>query len=171
MKSTPENSAAESPAREYRRLDQQQVAACWGIRNGDTLGPHGHFWKVTRTLEDTLAALWGIPLPPAGPSYTPAPVAMVIRDRPGCITVDELRTQFEAAVRQVGVLARRLPLEAEVVAGQFRRYYYTDTDMAWIGFAIGMRNAERLTRELGRRIAEIAQSEAGMLSPESGCRS
>jgi hypothetical protein len=67
---------------------------------------------------------------------------LAVKDRPGTITVSEMRLMFEAAVNATGKL-NGLPLEACKQNGQFH-YTNTETDCAWFGFALGLRCAERI---------------------------
>ena len=68
-----------------------------------------------------------------------------IVDRPGCITRDAMRDLFEGAVKQTPAFAGNTPLDVLMVNGK-ARYMDPDTDTMWLGFAIGMRCAERVQR-------------------------
>ena len=67
-----------------------------------------------------------------------------VRDRPGSMKVSLIRHYFEGAVTQTATLAEALPLHRVAVAGEFQEYMRPETQAAWVGFAIGMRCAERL---------------------------
>lgn len=69
-----------------------------------------------------------------------------IRDRPGCITKAMMRRCFESAVEQTPLLKANSPLGAVTINGEFSHYANPDTDTMWLGFALGMRCAERLGR-------------------------
>ena len=67
-----------------------------------------------------------------------------ITDRPGCISKEKMRQCFEAAVAQTAVLKTSTPLGAVTMNGKFSHYANSETDTMWLGFALGMRCAERL---------------------------
>lgn len=67
-----------------------------------------------------------------------------IKDRPGCITRAEMRKYFEKTICDTPMLRGKVPLGIMEVNGEFSHYMDPDTDTMWIGFAIGMRCAERL---------------------------
>ena len=67
-----------------------------------------------------------------------------VRDRPGVMKASLMRHYFEGAVMQTATLAATLPLDRVVVAGEFQEYMRPETQAAWVGFALGMRCAERL---------------------------
>lgn len=69
-----------------------------------------------------------------------------ITDRPGVITSTTMRALFEESIRQTKVFAKNTPLGAVTINGVFSHYADSDTDTMWIGFAIGMRCAERLQK-------------------------
>lgn len=69
---------------------------------------------------------------------------LVIKDRPGAPSVATMRTLFEQSVQQTPALERRFPLGVMEVNGAFSHYMDDHTDTAWIGFAIGMRAAQRI---------------------------
>jgi hypothetical protein len=66
-----------------------------------------------------------------------------IKDRAGVITVAEMRRYFERVVTDTSWLKERTPLGIMEINGQFSHYMDADTDTLWIGFALGMRCAER----------------------------
>ena len=68
----------------------------------------------------------------------------VVRDRPGVMKAILMRNYFEGAVMQTPTLAAALPLERVFVAGEFQQYKRPETQTAWVGFALGMRCAERM---------------------------
>ncbi|TAL89244.1 MAG: hypothetical protein EPN62_08570 [Candidimonas sp.] len=67
-----------------------------------------------------------------------------IKDVDGRITVTKMRGLFEQSIRQTPIFRDNTPLGIMEVNGQFSHYMNADTDTMWIGFAIGMRCAERL---------------------------
>lgn len=70
---------------------------------------------------------------------------LTIKDKPGCITVADMRDYFERAVNDTPSLKANTPLGVMEINEQFAYYMDRDTDTMWIGFAIGMRCAERIT--------------------------
>lgn len=74
---------------------------------------------------------------------------LTILDREGCITVAAMRALFERSVKETRVLAQTTPLGTIEVNGAFSHYMEPDTDTLWIGFAIGMRAAERAAKSTG----------------------
>lgn len=73
-----------------------------------------------------------------------AEIVITIKDKTGCITVEEMRHYFEKLIKETAPLAANTPLGAMVINGKFSHYVTPDTDTMWIGFALGMRAAERL---------------------------
>lgn len=69
---------------------------------------------------------------------------LAVKDRPGVISVAEMRKLFEGIVNQTPVIAKSAPLGIMEVNGQLSHYMNADTDTMWIGFALGLRCAERL---------------------------
>lgn len=69
-----------------------------------------------------------------------------IKNRPGCIRTEDMRRHFEQGIRQTPILNDRFSLAPMVINGVFSHYMDPDTDTAWIGFALGMRAAEKLQR-------------------------
>lgn len=69
---------------------------------------------------------------------------LTIKDRPGCITVAEMRSHFEGAINNTPALKASTPLGVIEINEQFAYYMDRDTDTMWIGFALGMRCAERV---------------------------
>lgn len=66
-----------------------------------------------------------------------------IKDRPGCITVAEMRSHFETSINSTPVFKANTPLGAVMVNGVFSHYANPNADTMWLGFALGMRAAER----------------------------
>ncbi len=66
-----------------------------------------------------------------------------MKDRPGCITVAQMRTYFEQAINGTPRFKDNTPLGIMEVNGEFSHYMNPETDTMWIGFAIGTRFAER----------------------------
>lgn len=71
-----------------------------------------------------------------------------IMDRPGCITQAEMRFLFEGAISQTPVFRTNTPLGAVTINGEFSHYAAPETDTMWLGWALGMRCAERLSISL-----------------------
>ena len=84
-----------------------------------------------------------------------------ITDRPGVIPSTTMRTLFEESIRQTKVFAKNTPLGAVTVNGVFSHYADPDTDTMWIGFAIGMRCAERLQKAAASPAQEAEKPGAG----------
>lgn len=72
-----------------------------------------------------------------------------IKDKPGCISVAAMRGHFENAITNTPALKANTPLNAMEVNGAFSHYIEPDTDTMWLGFALGMRAAERLAQQKG----------------------
>lgn len=69
-----------------------------------------------------------------------------IIDRPGVMPVETMRALFERAVRQTAVFEKNTPLGIMEINGAFSCYMNPETDTMWLGFALGMRTAERLAK-------------------------
>lgn len=68
-----------------------------------------------------------------------------IKDKPGCITVDAMRCYFERMVNETPAFATSISLLVSTKTdGSFDHYVDSDTDSIWLGFAMGMRCAERI---------------------------
>lgn len=78
----------------------------------------------------------------------PSPVFLDIKDRPGCITKEAMREMFEQAIRGTRCLSPT-PLGAIEVNGEFHHYAVPNTDTMWLGFALGVRCAERVAKAKG----------------------
>lgn len=70
-----------------------------------------------------------------------------IRDKPGYITVAEMREHYERGISNTPVLKACTPLGTVEINGEFSHYFTPDTDTMWIGFAYGMRMAERVAAQ------------------------
>ena len=70
-----------------------------------------------------------------------------IKDRPGCITKAEMRDLFQTAITSTQALANNTPLGTVTINGAFSHFANAETDTMWIGFALGMRCAERRQRD------------------------
>jgi hypothetical protein len=57
-----------------------------------------------------------------------------------------MRSLFEECIRDTKKLSDTTPLGVMEVNGEFSHYMDPDTDTMWLGFAIGLRCAERLAR-------------------------
>ncbi len=60
------------------------------------------------------------------------------------ISIDTMRGHFERMIKDTPRFRDSTPLEIFKVNGAFSHYFNPDTDTMWIGFALGMRMAERL---------------------------
>lgn len=69
-----------------------------------------------------------------------------IVDRPGVISKETMREHFERMVRETSKLKDNTPLGIMEINGKFHHYMDADTDTMWLGFALGMRCAERLAK-------------------------
>ena len=78
---------------------------------------------------------------------------LTIKDIPGRISVGDMRGYFEGAINNTPALKASTPLGVMEINEQFAYYMDRDTDTMWIGFALGMRCAER--------VAAAAQATAG----------
>ena len=67
-------------------------------------------------------------------------------DREGAIPVEAMRSHFEAAIKSTPLLAKNTHLGVMEINGKFSHYVEPDTDTMWIGFALGMRCAERAAK-------------------------
>lgn len=67
-----------------------------------------------------------------------------IKDVPGRITVDEMRRYFEKSVNDTACLKANTPLGVVNINENFLHYATPETDTMWLGFALGMRCAERV---------------------------
>lgn len=67
-----------------------------------------------------------------------------IKDLPGRITVAEMRSLFEKSINDTAVFKANTPLGVVTLNGEFSHFANPDTDTMWLGFAIGMRCAERM---------------------------
>jgi hypothetical protein len=67
-----------------------------------------------------------------------------IKDKFECTTKAECRKYFEKAISDTPAFREKIPLEIMEINGEFSHYMHHDTDNMFIGFAIGMRCAERL---------------------------
>ena len=63
-------------------------------------------------------------------------------------TVANMRKLFEEAVNSTPALKKNTPLGIMEINGQFSHYMHPDTDTLWIGFAIGLRMAQRMADAL-----------------------
>lgn len=68
-----------------------------------------------------------------------------LKDKPGCISVAEMRSHFERGVNDTPVLKKNTPLGVVTINGEFSHFANADTDTMWLGFALGMRAAERIS--------------------------
>ena len=92
-------------------------------------------------------------------------------DREGAIPVEAMRSHFEAAIKSTPLLAKNTHLGVMEINGKFSHYVEPDTDTMWIGFALGMRCAERAAKSRqndqgsGAAGAEIRINQQGNFPP------
>lgn len=67
-----------------------------------------------------------------------------IKDKPGTISVSRMNAAFEKVIADTSAFSANTPLDAVTINGKFSHYMNSDTDTMWLGFALGMRAAERL---------------------------
>jgi len=86
-----------------------------------------------------------------------------IKNPPGVRPAEQMRALFEKSIRSTPVFARNYTLGASMVSGEFRHYTNPETEAMWIGFAIGMRCADRLDRAAlkGEQPAQPSGTERG----------
>jgi hypothetical protein len=63
-------------------------------------------------------------------------------------TVANMRVLFEKMVNDTECLKKNTPIGVMEINGKFDHYMHPDTDTLWIGFALGMRCAQRITDTL-----------------------
>jgi hypothetical protein len=71
---------------------------------------------------------------------------LTIKDRDGVLPVSTMKLMFEQTINQTAALKRNTGLGTFEINGEFSHYVEPDTDTMWLGFALGMRCAERLLR-------------------------
>lgn len=71
-----------------------------------------------------------------------------IQDGPGKMAVADMRPLFERSIEDTPLLSKtfKLGFAANKSSMEFVHYLSPETDAAWVGFALGMRCAERLVR-------------------------
>ena len=67
-----------------------------------------------------------------------------MQDSPGRLPVATMRTYFEGAINHTPALLDRVPLGVVNSNAKFSHYAQPETDTLWVGFALGLRYAERL---------------------------
>lgn len=67
-----------------------------------------------------------------------------IKDKAGCIAKEEMRKHFEKIISDTPAFRDNTPIGTMEINGEFRHYMDATTDTMWLGFAMGMRCAERL---------------------------
>lgn len=92
-----------------------------------------------------------------------------IVDKPGKISKAEIRTYFEGAVNGTPALKANTPLGIVSLNGEFSHYADPETDTMWLGFALGMRCAERVqTAKNMTPRAELTGDEQAQLDRRPG---
>ncbi|AZY50118.1 hypothetical protein C0J09_14030 [Bordetella avium] len=71
---------------------------------------------------------------------------LTIKEKPGSISVAEMRKYFEQGIKNTPALKGKTPLGIMEINGEFAYYMDSSTDTMWFGFALGMRAAERVAR-------------------------
>lgn len=66
-----------------------------------------------------------------------------MKEADGKMPVAQMRERFEKAVNGTPMLKSKTPLGVMEINGAFSHYMNAETDTLWIGFAIGLRFAER----------------------------
>lgn len=69
---------------------------------------------------------------------------LTMKDRPGVISIERAQNLFERSVNNTPPLNRKVSLILVMEDGRFSHYADPHTDALWLGFAIGLRCAERL---------------------------
>lgn len=90
-----------------------------------------------------------------------------IKERPGSITAGAMRGYFEAAINSTPAFKENTPLGIIEINDEFSHYSDPDTDTMWLGFALGMRAAERIAAAHRGVMQESAQKE--FRCPDCGC--
>ncbi|MFA7238714.1 MAG: hypothetical protein WC091_01270 [Sulfuricellaceae bacterium] len=80
-------------------------------------------------------------------------MALSIVDKPGRITVQTMREYFEWAVNTTPLLKALTPLGVVTINDQFSHYINPETSACWIGFALGMRCAEKIQAQKAKQKA------------------
>lgn len=70
-----------------------------------------------------------------------------MKEQEGFMPFDTMREHFERTIKDTPMFASNTPLGPITVNGKFTRYMDPDTDTMWLGFALGVRCAERLARK------------------------
>ena len=71
-------------------------------------------------------------------------MSFTIKDGPGNIPVEQLRSEFERAVNDTALLKANTPLGVMEINGAFSHYMNADTDTLWIGYALSRRAGQRI---------------------------
>jgi hypothetical protein len=78
-----------------------------------------------------------------------------IKDRPGVISSKVMRVYFERGINETEVLKAQLPLDS-ITRDGLTEYANAETQATWIGFALGMRCAERVAAA-SQAAAEVSE--------------
>lgn len=81
-----------------------------------------------------------------------------IMDGPGKMPSEAMRKLFEMSVVSTAKMKKHFPLEPQTEGGEFSGYGDPKTDLLWVGFAIGLRCAERY-RNAGHDMFDAATFE------------
>jgi len=95
---------------------------------------------------------------------TPA-AKLVISDRPGVLPTHRIREYFERALQDTEVLR---PQPTQVQEGQQFAYENPETNIFWLGFALGMRCSERV--HIAQLAAQLSQQTADTQDEWRSCR-
>lgn len=69
-----------------------------------------------------------------------------VKDKPSSISVETMRAYFEGLVKDTPAFAKNTPLGMVTINDRFSHYADHETDALWLGFAMGMRCAERVEK-------------------------
>jgi hypothetical protein len=74
-----------------------------------------------------------------------------VLDYEGAVPTSAMRTLFERVIHETSQFRDALDITPEMKGGQFDGYKDEDTNMLWVGFAIGVRCSARIA-DAGKRI-------------------
>jgi hypothetical protein len=69
---------------------------------------------------------------------------LTLRDGPGKMPIGRMQNLFERSVNDTPALQQKVSLLIVTENGEFSHYADPHTDALWVGFALGLRCAERL---------------------------
>lgn len=71
---------------------------------------------------------------------------MIITDSPGTLPSSQIRSLFKRSVQPTSALTSVYPLEVVNLDGTFIHYRNPETQNLWLGFTLGIRCAERMSK-------------------------